>query len=84
MVKDTEQMSNLTMALDGENNMNEIRVMLKSGKKALVAAHNKDGLGITVTYDPAGGQLPRMLMGRFTTLEKAHQAIKDYLSNFKE
>lgn len=64
--------------------MNEIRIMLKSGKKALVAAHNKDGLGVTVTYDPAGGQLPRTLMGRFTNLEKAQQAIKEYLSHYKE
>ncbi len=63
--------------------MNEVRIMMKSGKKALVAAHSKDGLGIVVSYYPAGGHLPRQLQGRFTTLEKAEQAIREYLSIFK-
>lgn len=63
--------------------MNEVKIMMKSGKKALVAAPSKDGLGIVINYDPAGGQLPRSLQGRFTTLEKAAQAIREYLSIFK-
>ena len=63
--------------------MNEVKMMMKSGKKALIASHNEDGLGITIRYEPAGGQLPRALQGRFTTLEKAEQAIKEYLSIFK-
>ena len=62
--------------------MNEVRIMLASGKKALVAKHNEKGMAIVITYDPPGSVMPRMLQGDFTTFEKAEQAIREYLGQF--
>lgn len=56
---------------------------LKSGKKALVAENNNQGL-IEIRYEPAGGTLPKMLSGKYTSFQAASRAIDVYMSQFKE
>jgi hypothetical protein len=63
--------------------MNEVKVMLASGKKALVARHNEKGTGIVISYEPPGSVMPRVLQGSFTTFERAKQAIQEYIGQFE-
>lgn len=62
----------------------EQRFPMASGKKELVARHTADAQSIEIVYDPAGSVLPNMLKGRFTTFEKAGQAITAYQNQFKK
>lgn len=64
--------------------MTEVRRLMASGKKTLVATHNDNASAIIVKYDPAGSVLPKALSGDFTTFEKATQAIDKYLRQFKK
>ena len=57
---------------------------MASGKKSLVAQHTKCAQAIEIVYEPAGSVMPKELTGRFTTFEKAGQAIEQYLNQFKK
>ena len=64
--------------------MNEVRHMMASGKKALVAVNNESNSAIIIKYDPPGSQLPAILKGEYTNFEKASAAIQQYLNQFKK